>query len=83
SARQDARKADAALRSEIDILKLAFGGSAAFEHHVKQEILALQEAFERAHISTCEVGGMITEVETSVIPDLEEQLREIKNEIER
>ncbi|KAF8880059.1 hypothetical protein BD779DRAFT_1676113 [Infundibulicybe gibba] len=150
SARRDAQKADAALRSEIDILKRALEKSAAAEHRVKQKILALQEAFKRAHVSTREIEEMVTEVEaevpaihrekaereeayarvkeeadrvreerdreaekerkaleimkgeltglnnklerlngkkdkleTSVIPDLEEQLREIKNEIER
>ena len=63
TARRDAQKADAALRSEMDILKRASEKSAAGEHRAKQKILALQEAVKRAQAATRETEEMVKELE--------------------
>lgn len=63
TARRDAQKADAALRSEMDVLKRASEKNAAGEHRAKQKILALQEAVKRAQAATRETEEMVKELE--------------------
>ncbi|KAJ7207188.1 hypothetical protein GGX14DRAFT_456510 [Mycena pura] len=64
--RRDAQKADAALRSEIEILKRASEKHAVSEHRARQKVLALQEAVKRAQISTREMDEMVLEVEAEL-----------------
>ncbi|KAJ7432897.1 hypothetical protein B0H11DRAFT_1889592 [Mycena galericulata] len=66
AARRDAQKADAALRSEIEILKRASEKHNAAEHRARQKVLALQEAAKRAQISTREMEEMVLEVEAEL-----------------
>jgi predicted nucleic acid-binding Zn-ribbon protein len=72
SARRDAQKADAALRSEIDILKRASEKHTAAEHRAKQKVLALQEAVKRAQAATREMEQRVQEVE-GALPSLREK----------
>ncbi|EDR04664.1 uncharacterized protein LACBIDRAFT_304417 [Laccaria bicolor S238N-H82] len=72
TARRDAQKADAALRSEMDILKRASEKNAAGEHRAKQKILALQEAVKRAQAATRETEEMVRELEEQ-LPELLKQ----------
>lgn len=88
TARRDAQKADAALRSEIDILKRASEKNAAGEHRAKQKILALQEAVKRAQAATRETEEMVKELEEQ-LPELlkqksakEEEYAKVKAEAE-
>ncbi|KAG5642646.1 hypothetical protein DXG03_002385 [Asterophora parasitica] len=69
SARRDAQKADAALRSEIDILKRASEKHAAADHRAKQKVLSLQEAVKRAQTATRETEALVAEVE-ALLPEL-------------
>ena len=69
SAKRDSQKADAALRSEIDILKRASEKHAAAEHRAKQKILSLQEAVKRAQTATRETEELIKEVQ-GVLPGM-------------
>jgi hypothetical protein len=69
SARRDAQKADAALRTEIDILKRASEKNSAAEHRARQKVLALQEAVKRAQATTREMEGRVKEAE-AVLPVL-------------
>jgi len=89
SARRDSQKADAALRSEIDVLKRASEKHAAAEHRAKQKILSLQEAVKRAQTATRETEEVITEVQ-GVLPNLnkkraekDEVYNKVKNEADR
>ncbi|KAJ7755332.1 hypothetical protein DFH07DRAFT_743296 [Mycena maculata] len=66
AARRDAQKADAALRSEIEILKRASEKHTAAEHRARQKVLALQEAAKRAQISTREMESLVLEVEAEL-----------------
>nr|GAT51150.1 predicted protein [Mycena chlorophos] len=66
TARRDAQKADAALRSEIEILKRASEKHAVAEHRARQKVLALQEAAKRAQLSTREIEEMVLEVEAEL-----------------
>lgn len=75
TARRDAQKADAALRSEIDILKRASEKNSIAEHRTKQKILALQEAVKRAQIATRDTEETVTIVESEV-PVLNEKKTE-------
>ncbi|KAF9028780.1 hypothetical protein BDZ89DRAFT_1065865 [Hymenopellis radicata] len=89
SARRDAQKADANVRSEIETLKRASEKHAAVEHRAKQKVLALQESVKRAQSSSREIDQQATEIETGM-PDLikqredkEEELKRVKQEAER
>jgi hypothetical protein len=82
SSRRDAQKADAALRSEIDVLKRASEKHAAAEHRARQKVLALQEAVKRAQAATKEVEGIVRDVEAA-LPTLRQQRDEKENEYTR
>ncbi|GLB39044.1 hypothetical protein LshimejAT787_0602060 [Lyophyllum shimeji] len=75
SARRDAQKADAALRSEIEILKRASEKHVAADHRARQKILSLQEAIKRAQTATRETEELVKEVEEQV-PELNRQREE-------
>jgi hypothetical protein len=75
AARRDAQKADAALRSEIEILKRASEKHTAAEHRARQKVLALQEAAKRAQMSTREMEELVLEVEAE-LPALRSQRAE-------
>ncbi|KAH7922703.1 hypothetical protein BV22DRAFT_1094142 [Leucogyrophana mollusca] len=72
NARRESQKSDAALRSEIDILKRASEKNASAEHRAKQKVLALQEAAKRAQAATKEMEEIVTEVE-ALLPALNQQ----------
>ncbi|KAJ3811688.1 hypothetical protein F5876DRAFT_39127 [Lentinula aff. lateritia] len=72
SSRRDAQKADANLRSEIDVLKRASDRYLSSEQRSKQKVLALQEAVKRTQIITKEMEATIKEVNTE-IPGLKEE----------
>jgi hypothetical protein len=72
ASRRDSQKADAALRSEIDILKRASEKHTAAEFRAKQKVLALQEAVKRAQTGTKEVDEMVDRVEAD-LPALKQQ----------
>ncbi|KAJ7695391.1 hypothetical protein B0H17DRAFT_1158890 [Mycena rosella] len=75
TARRDAQKADAALRSEIEILKRASEKHTVAEHRARQKVLALQEAGKRAQLSTREMEELALEVEAE-LPTLKTQRAE-------
>ncbi|KAJ7135968.1 hypothetical protein C8R44DRAFT_769376 [Mycena epipterygia] len=75
TARRDAQKADAALRSEIEILKRASEKHTVAEHRARQKVLALQEAGKRAQMSTREMEDLVLEVEAE-LPALKSQRAE-------
>jgi len=52
STRKESQKADALLRSEIDVLKRASEKHGALEHRGKQKVLALQESVKRAQMAS-------------------------------
>ncbi|KAI3602898.1 hypothetical protein WG66_011153 [Moniliophthora roreri] len=79
SARRDSQKADAALRSEIEVLKRAFERHAAGELRMKQKVLALQEAVKQANVSVTEIKAEIVQVEES-IPEAEKARDEREEE---
>jgi hypothetical protein len=66
SARRDAQKADAALRSQIDTLKRASEKHTAAEHRARQKVLALQEAVKRAQATTAEMEELVREVDKAL-----------------
>ncbi|PBK70769.1 hypothetical protein ARMSODRAFT_1017553 [Armillaria solidipes] len=78
SARRDAQKADANVRSEIEALKRSSEKTAAAEHRARQKVLALQETVKRAQLSTKEMEGQVKE-EEEALPDLQAQ-RTLKEE---
>jgi hypothetical protein len=89
SAKRDSQKADAALRSEIDILNRASEKHAAADHRAKQKILSLQEAVKRAQTTARETEELITEVQ-GVLPAMnkkraekEEAYNKVKNDADR
>ncbi|KAK7683464.1 hypothetical protein QCA50_013298 [Cerrena zonata] len=79
SARREAQKADAALRSEIDTLKRASEKHVQQEARAKQKVLALQEAVRRTVAATEDIKAMIKEVE-EMLPELEKRRREAETE---
>ncbi|KAJ6590652.1 hypothetical protein DFH09DRAFT_1259597 [Mycena vulgaris] len=79
TARRDAQKADAALRSEIEILKRASEKHTVAEHRARQKVLALQEAGKRAQMSTREMEELVLEVEAE-LPALKTQRAEKEEE---
>jgi predicted nucleic acid-binding Zn-ribbon protein len=72
SARKESQKADAALRSEIDVLKRASERHISSENRSKQKVLALQEAAKRAQISATEMEEELAEV-NEMLPGLERE----------
>lgn len=89
SARRDAQKADANVRSEIDALKRASEKHAAAEHRAKQKVLALQESVKRAQSSSKDIYQEVKEIEES-LPELnkqraerEKEYKKVKEEMER
>ncbi|KAK0496360.1 hypothetical protein EDD18DRAFT_1353107 [Armillaria luteobubalina] len=72
SARRDAQKADANVRSEIEALKRSSEKTAAAEHRARQKVLALQETVKRAQLSTTEMEEQVKE-EEEALPDLQAQ----------
>ncbi|KAG8777200.1 hypothetical protein FRC12_000498 [Ceratobasidium sp. 428] len=70
TARRDAQRADAALRSEIEALKKAVEKNAAGEQRAKQKILALQEAVKQALAAAVETDNKVKEMERA-LPGLE------------
>ncbi|KAG6852681.1 hypothetical protein C0991_009964 [Blastosporella zonata] len=75
SARRDSQKADAALRSEIEILKRTSEKHVAADHRNKQKILSLQEAVKRAQMATSETEELVKELE-ELLPELNRQRQE-------
>ncbi|KAG6900564.1 hypothetical protein C0993_008718 [Termitomyces sp. T159_Od127] len=75
TARRDAQKADAALRSEIETLKRALEKHVAADHRAKQKNLSLQEAVKRAQIATSETEALVGEME-ALMPELDKQRQE-------
>ncbi|KAH8101832.1 hypothetical protein BXZ70DRAFT_1063855 [Cristinia sonorae] len=82
TARREAQKADAALRSEIEVLKRASEKNAGQEHRARQKVLALQEAVRRTVAATEEVKAMIEEVE-GLLPGLEVRRLDVEREWQR
>ncbi|TFK39627.1 hypothetical protein BDQ12DRAFT_722465 [Crucibulum laeve] len=82
SSRRESQKADAALRSEIDILKRASEKHIAGEHRSKQKILALQEAVKQAQNATRETEERAKEVE-ELLPSLAEEREQVEAEWRR
>ncbi|KAG6878225.1 hypothetical protein C0992_008440 [Termitomyces sp. T32_za158] len=75
TARRDAQKADAAIRSEIETLKRASEKHVAADHRAKQKILSLQEAVKRAQIATSETEVLVGEMEV-LMPELDKRRQE-------
>jgi vacuolar-type H+-ATPase subunit D/Vma8 len=79
TARRDAQRADAALRSEIEALKKAAEKNAAGEQRAKQKILALQEAVKQALAAAVETDNTVKEMERA-LPELEVRRAEAEAE---
>ncbi|KAH7345678.1 hypothetical protein B0J17DRAFT_640771 [Rhizoctonia solani] len=79
TARRDAQRADAALRSEIEALKKAVEKNAAGEQRAKQKILALQEAVKQALAAAVEADNEVKELERA-LPGLETQRDEAEKD---
>ncbi|KAL0576073.1 hypothetical protein V5O48_005901 [Marasmius crinis-equi] len=72
SARRDSQKADAALRTEIEVLRRASERHNAGELRAKQKVLALQEAVKRANSSVTETKSETQQTEEAY-PELESE----------
>ncbi|KAH9477847.1 hypothetical protein JR316_0010079 [Psilocybe cubensis] len=89
SARKDAQKADAALRSEIETLKRTSEKNSSAELRGKQKVLALQESVKRANNATKEMEQAVEEIKsglpelTSVKDQKEAEYAKIKQEADR
>ncbi|PFH50511.1 hypothetical protein AMATHDRAFT_47834 [Amanita thiersii Skay4041] len=81
ASRKEAQKGDAALRTEIEILKRASEKHTIAEQRSKQKILALQEAHKRAVASTQEMEKQVEEIE-ALLPDLTTQKEAKEKEVE-
>ncbi|KAJ8502308.1 hypothetical protein ONZ51_g117 [Trametes cubensis] len=79
SARKDAQKADAALRSEIDALKRSSERYAAGEGRARQKILALQEAVKQTLAAVQDIEALVRDLEAA-LPILEEQKAAVEKE---
>ncbi|CEL63174.1 hypothetical protein RSOLAG1IB_05214 [Rhizoctonia solani AG-1 IB] len=79
TARRDAQRADAALRSEIEALKRAVEKNAAGEQRAKQKILALQESVKQALAAAVDADNEVKELERA-LPGLEVQRDEAEKE---
>ncbi|KAF9017159.1 hypothetical protein BDP27DRAFT_1174452, partial [Rhodocollybia butyracea] len=73
SSRRDAQKADAHLRSEIDILKKSSERFVSSEQRSKQKVLALQEAVKRAQLLTRDLEEKVLVVTNDEVPVLNEE----------
>ncbi|KAK1226854.1 hypothetical protein PQX77_010158 [Marasmius sp. AFHP31] len=82
SAKRDSQKADAALRSEIEVLRRASERHNAGELRAKQKVLALQEAVKRANSSVTETKAEIQQVEEAN-PELEAERDQKEKEYQR
>lgn len=82
TARRDGQKADAALRTEIDILKRAADKHTAAEARSKQKILAIQEAVKRTQAGARAADEQKEEIENS-LPGLTKEKEEKEAEYER
>ncbi|XP_006463863.1 hypothetical protein AGABI2DRAFT_120656 [Agaricus bisporus var. bisporus H97] len=80
--RRDGQKADAALRTEIDILKRAADKHTAAEARSKQKILAIQEAVKRTQAGARVTDEQIAEIENS-LPGIMKEKEEKEAEYER
>jgi hypothetical protein len=81
TARRDAQKSDAGLRSQIDTLKRTSEKHTAAEHRARQKVLALQEAVKRAQAATAEMEELTQEVEKA-LPELQNERNERENAYE-
>ncbi|CAL1708838.1 unnamed protein product [Somion occarium] len=79
TARREAQKADAALRSEIDTLKRASEKYVQQETRARQKVLALQEAVRQTVAATDEIKAMIKDVE-DMLPELERRRKKVEGE---
>jgi predicted nucleic acid-binding Zn-ribbon protein len=81
STRRDSQKADAALKSEIEVLNRASEKASAAEAKARQRIRALEDAARRANEGKEEVDHVRSELESEV-PGLRKQVREREEECE-
>ncbi|KAI0747005.1 hypothetical protein C8Q80DRAFT_812700 [Daedaleopsis nitida] len=79
SARRESQKADAQLRSEIDILKRASDRHAAGENRARKKVLALQEAVKQTLAAARDIEELIKDVEAA-LPALEVRKSEVEKE---
>ncbi|KAJ8587246.1 hypothetical protein M405DRAFT_690515, partial [Rhizopogon salebrosus TDB-379] len=79
STRRDSQKADAALKSEIEVLNRASEKASAAEAKARQRIRALEDAARRANEGKEEVDHVRSELESEV-PGLRKQVREREEE---
>ncbi|KAG7097596.1 hypothetical protein E1B28_004932 [Marasmius oreades] len=82
STRRDSQKADAALRSEIEVLRRASEKHAAGELRMKQKVLALQEAVKRTNTFVTETKSEFERVD-ELYPKLESTKNTKEKEYER
>lgn len=82
TARKEAQKADAGLRTEIDALKRAADRGAAGEQRAKQKVLALREARKQTEAAAEAIEEARIEVEAA-LPGLEQRVREVDEELGR
>ncbi len=80
--RREGQKADATLRSEIEVLKRASEKHVAAEARGKQKILALQEAVKRAQAGARTTDEQLAEIE-SHLPALLKEKEQREGEYER
>lgn len=89
STRRDSQRADAALRSEIEVLKRTSDKNTTSEHRARQKILALQESVKRANGSSSEIEDEVERLESEMPgllqkkEEVEEVWVEVKGEVER
>lgn len=79
TARREAQKADASLRSEIEILKRASEKHANSEHRSKQKVLALQESVKQTLAAAQETETRAAEVEV-LLPQLRARAKTMEAE---
>ncbi|CUA75646.1 hypothetical protein RSOLAG22IIIB_11893 [Rhizoctonia solani] len=79
TARRDAQRADAALRSEIEALKRVVEKNAAGEQRAKQKILVPQETVKQALAAAVDADNEVKELER-VLPGLEAQRDEAEKD---
>ncbi|TFK97980.1 hypothetical protein BDV98DRAFT_607239 [Pterulicium gracile] len=66
STRRSSQRADATLRTELDVLAKSSAKNATAEHRARQKVLALMESVKQARSAAEEVNGEAGEVEGSV-----------------
>ncbi|EMD34772.1 hypothetical protein CERSUDRAFT_125326 [Gelatoporia subvermispora B] len=79
TARREAQKADAALRSEIEALKRAADKHAAGEQRARQKVLALQEAAKQGAAAARDLEALVADIEAA-LPALEARRAEVEKE---